>query len=151
MGFIIFCLLASALLLSACGDAVGPMGRGGMMGGSGAAGSITVQLLDWSVLPSQSTAHSGRITFHAVHPMIDMMRSGQGGATHDLQVMRKNPDGTFEMVGQVQGLRIGEAKDLTVDLSPGDYELECNVVEDVNGTMVAHYKKGMHFPFTVTS
>jgi hypothetical protein len=124
---------------------------GGMMGGSVPSGAITVQLVDWSVVPSQSSAKAGAVTFHVVHGMMDMMRSGsEGGTTHDLQVMRKNTDGNFELVGQVQGLRVGEAKDLTLDLLPGQYELSCNVTEELDGKVVSHYLKGMHTPFVVS-
>lgn len=130
------------------GQMMGNMG--GMMGGGGPPGSITVRLQNWSVTPSQPSARAGSITFHAVHSMMDMMRrSTEGGATHDLQVMQKNADGSFELVGQVQGLRPGEAKDLTLDLAPGDYELSCNVTEELKGKVVAHYVKGMHIPFKV--
>ena len=73
----------------------------------------------------------------------------EGGAIHDLQVMRKLPDGGLEIAGQVQGLKMGEAKSLILSLAAGDYELSCNVVEMLNGTAVAHYAKGMHTAFTV--
>ncbi len=123
--------------------------NGGMMGGGGPPGAVTVELVDWAVIPSQSSARPGPVTFHAVHPMMDMMRRSEGGATHDLQVMRKTADGSYELVGQVQGLRLGESKDLTLDLAPGEYELSCNVTEELGGKVVAHYVKGMHAAFSV--
>ena len=74
----------------------------------------------------------------------------EGGEIHDLQVMRKPPSGDMELIGQVQGLRMGEAKALTLELQPGEYELSCNVVEEVGGRTISHYKEGMVASFTVT-
>lgn len=87
----------------------------------------------------------------AVHDMGHSHGSSEGGVTHDLQVMRKNADGSMEMAGQVQGLKMGEAKALTLNLPAGEYELSCNVVEQIDGKMIPHYVKGMVTPFKVTS
>lgn len=146
------------LFASACGavaSAVGNVRPGGMMGGggmtgSGPAGSITVRLMDWSVVPSQSSIQAGKVTFHATHPMMDMMSGSQGGRTHALTVARKNDDGTYDVLGSVWDIGLGQSKDLTLDLAPGNYELQCNVVEELGTKTVSHYKQGMHTPFTVT-
>lgn len=69
---------------------------------------------------------------------------------HDLQVRRKAADGSFELVGEVKGLRMGDSRALTLTLTPGEYELACTVVEVVDGQAIGHYAKGMHTPFTVT-
>ena len=140
------------LVATACGGARGMMnGGGGMMGANAPAGSITVQLRDWSVNPSQSSVRAGTITFHAVHPMMDMMSTSQGGKTHALTVARKNDDGTYEVLGSVWDIGVGQSKDLTLDLSPGNYELQCNVVEELGTKTVSHYKQGMHTAFTVAA
>lgn len=159
-------LALSLVFVAACGgdDNTGGMGGmigssttpGGMMGGSGGmmtgaqpAGSIKVDLVNWAVEPAQSEAKAGSVTFWAVHDMGHQHMSDEGGITHDLQVMKKNADGSFQLVGQVQGLTMGQAKALTLDLTPGDYELSCNVVEQINGKTISHYQKGMHTPFKV--
>ncbi|HSE44161.1 MAG TPA: hypothetical protein VLA89_02415 [Gemmatimonadales bacterium] len=160
-GLSVLGLVAVVLIVAACGgddgNGMGGMmgdngsgGMGGMMGDSQPAGSIRVDLLNWEVRPSQGSAKSGEVTFWAVHEMGHQHMSEEGGVTHDLQVMRKRPDGSFDLVGQVQGLRMGEAKALTLELDPGEYELSCIVVEDINGTLVGHYPKGMVADFTVT-
>jgi len=137
---------------TACGGTGGMMnGGGGMMGSNAPVGSITVQLRDWSVNPSQSSARAGTVTFHAVHPMMDMMSTSQGGRTHALTVTRKNDDGTYEVLGSVWDIGVGQSKDLTLDLSPGNYELQCNVVEELGTKTVSHYKQGMHTTFTVAA
>ena len=126
-------------------------GAGGMMGAAAPAGSITVDLSNWAVTSAETSAKAGSVTFYAVHDMGHMHSAAEGGVTHDLQVMRKNSDGSLTMAGQVQGLTMGEAQALTLNLSPGEYELSCNVVEQVNGKMVSHYANGMHESFEVTS
>jgi hypothetical protein len=128
----------------------GGMGGGGMMGGGGHAGSITVQLRNWSVRPSQSSTRAGTVTFHAVHSMMDMM-SSEGGNRHALTVARKNGDGSYEVLGSVWEIGVGQSKDLTLDLSPCNYELQCNAVEAFGPKTVSHYTRGMHAPFTVTA
>src|SRR5512144_1683043 len=135
-GFFAVAVLAIVLAFAvACGDEDG-MGHGGMgnMGNMGAMnsgpeGSIRVDLLNWAVEPATSSTKAGEVTFWAVHDMAHMHSSSEGGVTHDLQVMKKNTDGTLDLVGQVQGLRMGEAKALTLTLAVGEYELSCNVVE----------------------
>jgi uncharacterized cupredoxin-like copper-binding protein len=127
------------------------MGDGGMMSADAPAGSIRVDLLNWEVRPAVSTTKTGQVTFFAVHDMGHMHGGDEGGVIHDLQVMRKRPDGSLELVGQVQGLKMGQSKALTLDLPPGDYELSCNVVEEINGKTIPHYPKGMKTPFTVTA
>lgn len=114
------------------------------------AGSIRVDLVNWAVNPAQASAKAGEITFWAVHDAGHSHGANEGGQLHDLQVMRKTADGGLELVGQVQGLKMGEAKALTLTLPAGDYVLACNYVEDVGGTVIGHYPKGMHAPFTVT-
>lgn len=123
----------------------------GMMGNGSPAGAIRVGLVNWAVEPAQSSARAGEITFWAVHDMEHRHGAGEGGDVHDLQVLRKAVDGSVELVGQVQGLKMGDAKALTLTLDPGEYELACTVVEVVNGEAIGHYSKGMRTPFTVTA
>ena len=122
---------------------------GGMMSGAQPAGSIRVDLVNWAVEPAQASATAGSVTFWAVHDMAHQHTSDEGGATHDLQVMKKQADGTLALVGQVQGLAMGQAKGLTLDLTAGDYELSCNAVEQINGKAIPHYARGMHTAFKV--
>ncbi len=146
-------LMVAVLLASACGgdDDSHGMGSGGMMNSSAPAGSIRVDLTNWAVGPAQSEVKAGSVTFWAVHDMGHAHATGEGGATHDLQVMKKGADGGLELIGQVQGLTMGQAKALSLNLTPGDYELSCNVVEQIAGKMVSHYQKGMVTTFKVTS
>ena len=101
-------------------------------------------------IASQSSAQAGSITFRAVHPMSHMRAGNEGGKIHDLAVARKNADGSYDVLGQVKDIRMGRSKDLKLTLSPGEYELQCNVVEEVKGKMISHYIEGMRTAFTVS-
>jgi len=149
-------LLAAAVSASCGGDDGGEGHETGALespGSTGAApeGAIRVSLLNWAVQPEQTSASAGEVTFWAVHDMQHSHGADEGGDVHDLQVLKKTAGGGTELVGQVQGLRMGEARALTVTLEPGEYELACTVVEVVNGEAVGHYSKGMRTAFTVTA
>lgn len=150
-------ILAGVLAITAaCGgdDDDDGHGMGGamsdMMSGQAPEGAIRVGLVNWAVEPAQTSAKAGEVTFWAVHDMAHMHDGDAGGDIHDLQVMRKTADGSFELVGEVKDLKMGDAKALTLDLTPGEYELACTVVEVVGDQAIGHYAKGMRTPFTVT-
>lgn len=139
-------------LTAACGggDDDEHMDGGMMSTGTAPEGSIRVGLVNWAVEPAATSAKAGEVTFWAVHDMAHGHSNDEGGVTHDLQVMRKKADGSMEMAGQVTGLKMGDAKALTLNLAAGDYELSCNVVEELKGKVIPHYAKGMKTPFKVT-
>ena len=149
----------AAVALAGCGDDDSGHSRGGGNMSSGGMdssmmdgapnGAILVRLSNWTVDTAKSSAKAGEVTFRAVHDMGGMHNDGEG-KTHELVVARKNADGTFEVVGEAEDIGVGERKDLTLQLAKGDYELQCNIVEEVKGKTVAHYKNGMHTKFTVT-
>ncbi len=155
--------LIAAVAFAGCGDdddghgmGGSNMSDGGMNNGSttgmmdGAPnGAILVRLSNWTIDSAKSSTKAGEVTFRAVHDMHDMHTNGEG-TTHELVVARKNADGTFDVVGEAEKIGVGEHKDLTLQLAKGEYELQCNVVEELNGTTVSHYKNGMHTKFKVT-
>lgn len=146
-------VIATGLAAVGCGgdDDTSMPDMGAQTTAAAPAGSIEVKLVNWAVQPARTSAPAGKVTFWAVHDQGHGHASAEGGITHDLQVMKKTADGSFEVVGQVQGLKMGEAKALTLELKAGEYELSCNVVEEVDGKPVGHYPKGMRAAFTVTT
>ena len=144
-------LLGVALFSAACASAGASGGMAGMdMGGGSTTGTINVNLMNWAIKPAKTSAKAGPVTFHVMYDMANMGSMADGGNVHDMQVAKKNPDGTFTVVGEVKGLGMGASKTLTLNLAAGDYELQCNHTEQVNGQAVSHYQKGMHTPFTVS-
>ncbi len=114
-------------------------------------GEVVVALRNWSVTASSSAVAAGDVTFRAVH--VDETEGHAheaGGNTHDLVVLRKSADGSVEVVGRTQPIAMGDEDTLKLSLPSGTYELECDVVEVVNGKPVSHYANGMKTAFTVT-
>ncbi len=55
-----------------------------------------------------------------------------------------------ELIGEIEEFPMGEAREATFMLSPGNYALFCNLVEqEEDGGLESHYQEGMHVPFTV--
>jgi uncharacterized cupredoxin-like copper-binding protein len=130
-------MICGALALGACSsDEEGP----------------SVELTEFSVSVSPSTADSGETTFSV---------ENVGGVTHEFVVVKTDladgdlptaEDGSvdeegegIEPVDEIEDIEVGDSEELTVDLEPGKYVLFCNVVD---GDTV-HYEKGMHTSFTV--
>lgn len=98
----------------------------------------------------ETSAPAGAITFRAMHDMMHSHGTGEGGNIHELAVARQRPDGQMDILGRVTDIKMGDYKDLTLTLEPGEYELQCNIVEEVGGKAIGHYVKGMHTTFRVT-
>ena len=142
---------ASTPASSGMGGMGGASGMNGANGTSAPAGNITVSLANWSVKLAATSAKAGTVTFRALHAMDHSGGMETAGQIHDMDVARKNADGSFTQVGKVADIKMGQYKDLTLNLTAGEYELQCNVVEQVNGKLTSHYALGMHTAFTVTS
>ena len=133
-------LALAALVAAACG------------GGSSDEQVIEVRLLNWAVEPAVASAPAGNITFRAIHEQEDHAHGSgnEGGEVHELAVSRKNVDGSGELIGTTGEIAVGKQKDLKLKLAAGAYELQCNLVEMIDGKPIAHYPEGMHTPFTVS-
>lgn len=142
---------ASTPASSGMGGMGGASGMNGANGTSAPAGNITVSLANWSVKPAATSTKAGTVTFRALHAMDHSGGMETAGQIHDMDVARKNADGSFTQVGKVADIKMGQYKDLTLNLTAGEYELQCNVVEQVNGKLTSHYALGMHTAFTVTN
>ncbi len=126
--------------------------RGWFGGDSGGtpAGAVRVELSNWAVTPPRRELAAGPVTFDVVHVEED---HGHGhdepGKTHDLVISRKAADGSYEVIARTPALGIGERQDLELNLTPGEYQLSCDVVEEVGGKTVAHTLEGMVTTVTV--
>lgn len=114
------------------------------------AGAIRVELSNWKVDPAARELSAGTVTFDAVH--LDEGHGhggGEAGKDHDLVISRKLPDDSYELVARSKPLGMGEHQLLTVDLAPGEYQLSCDIVEEVGGKSVSHTVQGMVTNITV--
>jgi uncharacterized cupredoxin-like copper-binding protein len=125
-----------------------------------AAGSVVnVTLQEWAVVPDTLSVPAGSVTFNAenVGPM----------DPHELVIVRTDipasdlptrEDGAFdeeadgvEVVDEIEEFDVGTTESLTLDLEPGHYVLLCNLVEEEDGELEAHYQMGMWIDFEVTA
>ncbi|MCL4241700.1 MAG: heavy metal translocating P-type ATPase [Dehalococcoidia bacterium] len=153
----IFAMVAAAVVLVLPLTVFTGIDRGWFGGEESTAGAlgprdIRVELTNWSVDASRSEISTGRVTFVAVHPADDQAH-GDGhdepGQVHDLAVLKKLADGSYELVGKTPEIQVGGSYRLELDLEPGDYQLVCDVVEDIDGTIYAHRPQGMATDFRV--
>ena len=123
-----------------------PAAAGGMMAKRSAAAGATdprtvnVTLGEMYVKPSRSSITAGKVTFVA---------HNKGMLMHELMIEKlpmkmSGPGKPVESAaqGMIQDMQGGESGKMTVKLSPGTYELFCNVP--------GHYASGQHTLFSVT-
>ncbi|MEO6397738.1 MAG: copper-translocating P-type ATPase, partial [Tepidiformaceae bacterium] len=112
---------------------------------------VRVELTNFKVTPSLTSISAGEVTFKAVHPEGGHAHgAGSLGETHDLVVVRMNADGSVDLVGRSGQIPMGGKEDLVLSLPAGQYELQCDVVEVVEGRAVSHTNEGMRATFTVS-
>jgi len=106
------------------------------------AATIAVTLADYTVTAERTTSGAGTIAFSA--------RNASSDHVHELAVLREAEDGALENEGEVEDIAPGETKVLTVDLTPGKYQLACLIAKGQAGSDVDHYQRGMHTEFVVS-
>jgi uncharacterized cupredoxin-like copper-binding protein len=120
---------------------------------------VNVTLQEWAVIPDSLTMPAGSITFNATNngPM----------DPHELVIVKTDipaaelptrEDGAFdeeaegvEVMGEIEEFDVGLTQSITLDLEPGKYVLLCNLVEEEDGEMEAHYQMGMWVEVEVTA
>ncbi|HSJ00569.1 MAG TPA: hypothetical protein VLA59_09315 [Patescibacteria group bacterium] len=124
-------------------------------GADGEATVVAVSLQEWAVVPDQSSAPAGDITFAVTNDGPDDI--------HEFVVLRTDLDPAdlpvdengvvseegegIEVIDEIEDIPVGDSQDLTVSLDAGNYVLICNIWSPDEGE--AHYKLGMRVAFTV--
>jgi hypothetical protein len=123
---------------------------------STATSTVNVTFNEWVIALDVNTAPAGKVAFVA---------KNEGKEPHELVVLHgpatnlpTDEDGALDesklaggtLVGEIEPFPAGETCDGTFELTPGDYTLVCNVVEDEKGKHESHLKEGMVTAFTVT-
>lgn len=103
--------------------------------------TIAVTLADYTVTPDKPSVKAGVIRFIATNVSTDQ--------AHELAVMRVKDDGSMEKVDELEGMAPGQGGALTVELTPGKYQLACLITKGESGSTTDHYQQGMHTDFTV--
>ena len=117
-------------------------------------GAVNVVMKEWFVLPDKMVVDEGRVTFKVAnhgrmdHEFIVIKTTIQ---VHELPVHEKGLDEkrAGKMMGEIEDIRPGEVRELTIDMPPGKYVLFCNRVETEDHKIISHYRNGMRVGFTV--
>jgi uncharacterized cupredoxin-like copper-binding protein len=112
-------------------------------------GGIDVTESDFKVVPAETSAAAGELTFNITN---------DADQTHEFVIFKTdlapdalptNADGDVdeegegvEHIDEVEDITGGSTESLTVTLDPGNYVFLCN--------LPGHYRQGMHVAFTVT-
>ncbi|MGD9932185.1 MAG: heavy metal translocating P-type ATPase [Dehalococcoidia bacterium] len=102
---------------------------------------VSVGLENWAVVLSSQSLDAGEVTFEVEH--LDGHAHGAGGRIHDMVLLRVGAGGEVELVARSAALEQGESEQLTIWLEPGVYEVQCSVVEEMDGKTLVHAKEGM--------
>jgi hypothetical protein len=124
----------------------------------GGGGTVAVTLQEYAVLPEEDSIGAGEVTFEAENTGPD--------DDHEFVVIRTDlapdalptaEDGSvdesgegIEVIGEIEEFPPGTTESATFDLEAGAYVLICNVVEETDEGVEAHYSLGMHAAFEVT-
>jgi plastocyanin len=135
-------VMVAAAAFAACGDDGGK--------------KVNVVLNEFKVRPDPASIKAGKITFTG---------DNQGSRTHEMVVVKADdasalPTGADGSVdeeqlesgqaqGEVEDVAVGKTKSVELELTPGQYIVFCNIVEET-GDKVSHFKEGMHADITVT-
>ncbi len=103
------------------------------------ASEVSVQLKEFQVIAAPLTVRAGKVRFVAVN---------RGKDKHEL-VVRIKENGKYRELGEIEPFPPGVAKDIVLNLSPGTYELSCQLVEMEKGGTEEHYKEGMRVEIKV--
>ena len=135
--------------------------------GEGEETTIAVTLQEWSVIPEESSAPEGELTF-------DVENAGE--KNHEFMVVATDlgltelpttDDGSFDMEaddvevidasnaaahggGNHAELKPDAEQSFSYELDAGNYVLVCNLVDESDEKEEVHFKLGMRIPFEVT-
>lgn len=122
----------------------------------GEATVVAVALQEWAVVPAQSSAPAGDVTFEVtndgpedIHEFV-VVRTDLDPAELPVDengVVDEEGEGIIEVVDEIEDIPVGDSQDLTVSLEAGNYVLLCNIWSE--DEQEAHYQMGMRVAFTV--
>ena len=116
---------------------------------------VTVTLREWAILSDIVEVEAGIVYF---------LVENQGPEhPHELLVIRSElglgefpvvdgaiPEGTLDIVDEIEEFASESWASIALDLKPGRYILLCNIVEiEEDGTLESHFELGMRVPFIV--
>lgn len=146
-------LVLAVVLLPACGGDDDADTGGGDTGD----GTVSIALQEFAVSADPSSVAAGSVTFDVsntgpddVHEFV-VIKTDLGATAlpvDDDGAVLEDGEG-MEVIDEIEELAVGDSQTLTVDLEAGAYALICNIVEEHDGMLEAHYAEGMRSDFTV--
>lgn len=128
-----------------------------LVGCGGGGSNVGVTLQEFAVVPAETTASAGEVTFEATndgpndpHELVVIRTDLDINSlpTKDDGSVDENGEGV-EIVGEIEGFEVGGTESAAFDLEAGSYALICNLVEEEEGGLESHYQEGMRAAFTV--
>jgi len=119
--------------------------------------SAFVNLSEYKVSPRVAEVAAGEVTFTARnagprdrHELVIVRTDVSADALPTVAEGGMDEDGAgVEVIGEIEELAVGKQESATFRLPAGRYVLLCNMVEEDDGEVEAHYAKGMYTTFTV--
>ena len=103
--------------------------------------SVAVTLVDYGITADKPTVRAGKIRFIATNTSATQV--------HELAVLQTKPDGSYDKMGEIEGIGPENGGSIALSLAPGTYQLACLITIGESGSTVDHYQQGMHTAFTV--
>jgi hypothetical protein len=121
---------------------------------SSATSTVNVTFNEWAITLDTNTAPAGRVAFVArnegkePHELVVLHGPSTNLPTDENGALDEDKLAGGTLVGEIEPFPAGETCDGTFELTPGEYTLVCNVVEEKEGHV--HLKLGMLSTLTVT-
>jgi uncharacterized cupredoxin-like copper-binding protein len=126
------------------------------LGACGGGSTVNVTLQEFAIGTDPVTIAAGDVTFEATN-------TGPNDE-HEFVVFRTDLDPTalptdengaveetgegVELIGEIEGIPVGETESTTLNLTAGSYVFICNIWDEAE--QEAHYQEGMRTSFTVS-
>jgi hypothetical protein len=152
--FLVLALTALSVAFVACGDDDDDATNTPVPAGE--ATTVDVELKDYEFIVDPESGPPGDFDFQI---------NNSGPSVHEFVVARTELDATdlptdddgavsedaggLEVVDEAEDVEVDAEAAFTANLSAGHYVFFCNIVEEVEGSTVVHYKNGMRGDFTV--
>ena len=145
----------AVLLLPACSpSASSPDASVGASDGGGGS-TVEVTLQEWAVVPAETSAPAGEVTFAVtndgpddIHEFVIIRTDLDPGdlPVDETGAVDESGEG-MEVIDEIEDIPVGETQEVTVELEPGSYVLVCNIYSADEDE--AHYAEGMRIAFDV--
>jgi uncharacterized cupredoxin-like copper-binding protein len=152
-------LVVTTGVLAACGgDDDGGDTTGDATGEPASGGTVEVTLQEFAVGVEPAEVAAGPVTFEVtnngpedVHEFVVISTDLDPTALPTDKDGAVEEDGKgMEVVDEIEDIPVDDSQTLTVDLEAGPYVLICNIVQEEEAGLEAHYSEGMRAGFTVT-